>query len=98
MRYRGVVKLKRLLDELRAVPLERPAEILQWHPRTLRRRLDDFELIRRGGAWWVSVRSLRQHLEEETYRGTEEFDVIRDSQFGDDGSAKPQTPLQPPKS
>lgn len=68
--------LKKVLDEVAAVPPATAAEILGVSVRTVYRRLHgDLERIPRGGRAWVSVRSLRVWFENQ-YGSTRDFNEL----------------------
>ena len=71
----GILKLRRQLEFEPAVPIRRAADLLKVHPRTLYRRRHEFELIRRGRSWYITLRSLKRHIEEEEYHSTAFFDL-----------------------
>lgn len=71
----AVTALKRELENLPKVPIEKAAEMLEVSLRTMYRRRKQFEWVRRRNHWYITVQSIRSYLEQKHYRPTPVFDV-----------------------
>jgi len=81
-----VSALKRDLENLPKVSIEKAAEMLEVSVRTMYRRRLRFECVRRKGHWYITLRSIRHHIEEQHYSGTTLFDLTKKSRhFGQSG-------------
>ncbi len=78
----ALAALKRRIDEEPAITLERAAQTLGISPRTLRRRIHEFE-VRRGPNRhiFVTVRSVTRYLVQEQYQATRDFDLTRSVKY-----------------
>jgi hypothetical protein len=69
--------LKRELEDLPKVSIEKAAELLEVSPRTMYRRRMQFECVRIRGRLYVTIRSIKHYIEREQYSPTIVFDVTK---------------------
>lgn len=79
---RDLCAISRLRDRLNGVAslrIEHAAEVLGVSLRTLYRRRNEFEYLRRAGHIYVTTRSILEHIELQQYSPTAKFDLTRDA-------------------
>lgn len=73
----AISNLTRELSNIPAVPIQTAAKLLEINRRTLYRRRSEFELIRRKGHLFVSLRSIYRCIVQKHYSPTAAFDVTK---------------------
>jgi len=85
----AITKLRSDLATVPAVPIEKAAELLQMSVRTLYRRKEEFEYLRRKGHLYFTLRSIEHHIATKDYFATPLFDATsRDTIVSFDARAR----------
>ncbi len=79
--FASVLKFRRELEDLPAVPIEEAARLLKKSVRTLYRRRANFEYKRVKRHLYFTLRSIREQIELE-YNPTAVYDLTRDGTSG----------------